>query len=77
MNTAIVAGVEVEAWAGAPQRGKCPACGGQVALWNHPRGGCYYRHLAGEGKGCPRRTHSDLRVTSNLDAESAVCVVGV
>ena len=56
MKTAIVAGVVVEARAGAPQKGSCPACGGQVALWNHPRGGCYYRHVAGEGKGCPRRT---------------------
>jgi hypothetical protein len=55
VNTAIVAGVEVEAWTGAPRRGRCPACGGQVALWDHPRGGCYYRHLAGEGKDCPRR----------------------
>jgi hypothetical protein len=56
VKTAIVAGVVVEARAGAPQKGSCPACGGQVALWNHPRGGCYYRHVAGEGKGCPRRT---------------------
>ena len=56
MNTAIVAGIEVEAWVEAPQRGTCPACGGRVALWNHPRDGCYYRHLAGEGKGCSRRT---------------------
>ena len=31
------------------------ACGGRVALWNHPRGGCYYRHVAGEGKECPSR----------------------
>jgi hypothetical protein len=56
VNTAIVNGVEVEAGAGAPRRGSCPACGGQVALWNHPRGGCYYRHVAGEGKDCPSRT---------------------
>jgi hypothetical protein len=56
VNTAIVNGIEVEAWAGAPRKGRCPACGGRVALWNHPRGGCYYRHVAGEGKGCPRRT---------------------
>jgi hypothetical protein len=55
VRTAIVDGVEVEARAGAPQKGKCPACGGQVALWNHPRGGCYYRHVAGEGKSCQRR----------------------
>jgi hypothetical protein len=55
VKTAIVNGVEVEAWAGAPQKGNCPACGGQVALWDHPRGGCYYRHLAGEGKDCPSR----------------------
>jgi hypothetical protein len=55
VNTAIVNGIEVEAWAGAPQKGRCPACGGRVALWNHPRGGCYYRHVAGEGKDCPRR----------------------
>ena len=56
MNTAIINGIEVEAWAEAPQRGTCPACGGRVALWNHLRDGCYYRHLAGEGKGCPNRT---------------------
>jgi hypothetical protein len=55
VKTAIVAGFVVEAWAGAPQKGRCPSCGGQVALWNHPRGGCYYRHVAGEGKDCPRR----------------------
>jgi hypothetical protein len=55
VNTAIVDGVEVEAGVEAPQKGRCPACGGRVALWNHPRGGCYYRHVAGEGKGCPRR----------------------
>jgi hypothetical protein len=52
VRTAIVDGVEVEARAGAPQKGRCPACGGRVALWNHPRGGCYYRHVAGEGKDC-------------------------
>jgi hypothetical protein len=56
VKTAIVNGVEVEAKAGSPQKGNCPACGGQVALWNHPRGGCYYRHVAGEGKDCPSRT---------------------
>jgi hypothetical protein len=56
VNTAIVAGIEVEAWAGAPRKGRCPACGGKVALWDHPRGGCYYRHVSGEGKGCPNRT---------------------
>jgi hypothetical protein len=55
VRTAIVDDVEVEAKAGAPQKGSCPACGGQVALWNHPRGGCYYRHVAGEGKDCPHR----------------------
>jgi hypothetical protein len=55
VKTAIVAGVEIEAGAGAPQNGRCVACGGQVALWDHPRGGCYYRHLAGEGKDCPSR----------------------
>jgi hypothetical protein len=56
VNTAIVGDIEVEAGAGAPQKGRCPACGGQVALWNHPRGGRYYRHVVGEGKDCPRRT---------------------
>jgi hypothetical protein len=55
VKTAIVDGVEVEAGAGSPQNGRCVACGGRVALWNHPRGGCYYRHLAGEGKDCPSR----------------------
>ncbi len=61
MKTAIVNGVEVEAGAGAPQKGRCPACGGQVALWDHPRGGRYYRHVAGEGKDCPRRVRPARR----------------
>jgi hypothetical protein len=55
VRTAIVAGVEVEAKAGAPQKGRCAACGGKVALWNHPRGGYYYRHVAGAGKHCRKR----------------------
>jgi hypothetical protein len=55
VETAIVDGVEVEAGAGAPQKGRCPACGGRVALWDHPRGGWYYRHVAGAGRNCPHR----------------------
>lgn len=55
MKTAIVDGVEVEAGNGAPQQGRCTGCGERVALWNHPRGGWYYRHVPGAGRVCPRR----------------------
>ena len=55
MKTAIVEGAKVEAKAGAPQKGRCVACGGKVALWNHPRGGYYYRHVSGAGEHCRNR----------------------
>ena len=55
MKTAVVDDAEVVAGPGAPRRGRCVACGDQVALWHHPRGGWYYRHLPGAGRDCPCR----------------------
>jgi hypothetical protein len=61
MRTAVVDGVEVEAGPGAPRRAACAVCGERVALWNHTRGGWYYRHVAHAGRDCPLRARAARR----------------
>ena len=71
MKHASLNGKTIEAGPGAPGRAVCPHCGAEVLLRrrkNIDGESWYWRHKAGEGRGCPGR--SRLPIISPIGDES-------